>query len=164
MNNVTLNIKKDDVYNEVAQTTSYAGKKMDGDDKAYERIFATKSDRSMLERFWDESCNAATDTFKPFIVTVSNKVTITNEDKTTSEVEGYSVRLLLSSMFDTNLQGSIEASLFSFFVASIVAKWCKFTDKQETESYTNDAESSMRDIKSKIYYRKKPTRMAPPVG
>ncbi len=159
MNSVTLTVKKLSVYNEVAKTTAYAGAKMEGDDKAYERIFTTEKDRSMLERFWSEACNAATDTFKPFITSVSNKVTVGNDTE-----DAYSVELELSSMFDTNLQGSIEASLFSFFVASIVAKWCKFTDKQETESYTNDAESSMRDIKSKIYYRKKPTRMAPPVG
>lgn len=163
MNNVTLTVEKDDVYNEVAKTTAYAGKKMVDDDKAYERIFTTKSDRSMLERFWDESCNVATDIFKPFISSVSSKVTITAEDNTKTEVEAYSVQLLMSSAFDTTLTDSILSSLRSFFVASIVAKWFVITNKQEAEPYAKDAVAFMQDVKRKIYYRKKPTRTAPTV-
>ena len=42
-----LSVKKEDVYNEVAKTTSYTGAKMD-DDAAYDRIFTTEDDLSLI--------------------------------------------------------------------------------------------------------------------
>ena len=53
--NVILSISKSAVFNEVAQTTSYTGAKMDDDANAYERITTVDEDQSELKRFWDES-------------------------------------------------------------------------------------------------------------
>ncbi|MCI7654316.1 MAG: hypothetical protein MSS51_08590 [Bacteroidales bacterium] len=152
MNNITLTVNKQNVYDEIAKTTAYVGTKMTDDKGAYDRIFTTEADRLMLERFWIESCNEATEEFKPFIQSVSEQTDIT---------KNYTVELELSGRFDTNLKGSMESSLFSFFVATIVGKWCKFTDKGETGSYLDDARKALMDIRSKMYYRKKPTRVAP---
>lgn len=157
MNVITLQVNKANVYDEVAKTTSYVGVKMKDDETAYDRIFTTDDDRMMLERFWVEACNAATEEFKPFIISVSEQP----ESHGVELERNYQVELELSGSFDTRLQGSIETSLFSFFVASIVAKWCKFTNKAETESYTKDATAAMLDVHSKIYYRKKPQRIIP---
>jgi hypothetical protein len=157
MNVITLQVNKANVYDEVAKTTSYVGVKMKDDETAYDRIFTTDDDRMMLERFWVEACNAATEEFKPFIISVSEQP----ESHGVELERNYQVELELSSSFDTRLQGSIETSLFSFFVASIVAKWCKFTNKAETESYAKDATAAMLDVHSKIYYRKKPQRIIP---
>lgn len=157
MNNITLTVNKQKVYDEVAKTTAYAGAKMTDDSGAYDRIFTTNADRMMLERFWVEACNVATEEFKPFIISVSEQ----SEGYEVDLTKNYSVELELSSRFDTNLKGSMETSLFSFFVATIVGKWCKFTDKGETDSYINDAQKAMMDIRSKMYYRKKPMRIIP---
>lgn len=157
MNNITLTVNKQNVYDEVAKTTAYAGSKMTDDEGAYDRIFTTEADRMMLERFWIEACNEATEEFKPFILSVSEQ----KEGKEPDLTRDYSVELELSSRFDTNLKGSMETSLFSFFVATIVGKWCKFTDKGETGSYSDDARKALMDIHSKMYYRKKPTRVVP---
>ena len=73
----------------------------------------------------------------------------------------YDVRLELSNSFDESLKGSIETSLFSYFVAMIVSKWYKFTNKGESESYVGDAVGAIDDVMKKIYYRKKPTRVVP---
>ena len=54
MNEKTLTTDKNDVYEEVAKTTSYAGAKTD-DATAYDKIFTTDADKEMLERFWQES-------------------------------------------------------------------------------------------------------------
>lgn len=157
MNVITLQVNKANVYDEVAKTTSYVGVKMKDDETAYDRIFTTDDDRMMLERFWVEACNAATEEFKPFIISVSEQP----ESHGVELERNYQVELELSGSFDTRLQGSIETSLFSFFVASIVAKWCKFANKAETESYAKDATAAMLDVHSKIYYRKKPQRIIP---
>jgi hypothetical protein len=50
MIDIILTVNKEKVYEEVAKTTSYTGAKMD-DELAYDRIFTTDEDKSMLERF-----------------------------------------------------------------------------------------------------------------
>ncbi len=142
-------VSKDEVYEEVAKTTSYTGAKMQGDEGAYKRIFTLDADRVMLDRFWTETCDDVTEQFKPFLTSV---------DSTDPE---YKVSLSLSCAWDSNLQGSINTNLFSFFVNSVVAKWFKFGNKPETESYATEALGIMDDIMSKVYYKKKPTRHKP---
>lgn len=158
MKEITLTVNKADVYDEVAKTTSYTGVKMQGDEGAYERIFTTDGDRLMLERFWVEACNASTEEFKPFITSVSEQ---SANGCGTPIDRNYVAELELSSSFDETLRGSIESSLFSFFVASIVSKWYKFTNKEEQASYAADAVLMMQDVMSKLYFRKKPKRIVP---
>lgn len=155
MENVTLEVNKSYVYDEVAKTTAYVGSKMLVEDaNAYDRIFTTDEDRLLLERFWVETCNVATNQFKPFLVSlgsqpISHGVSLANN---------YVVELELSSSFDTNLQEPISTSLFSFFVSSIVGKWFSFTNKPEANSYIEGAVSIMEDIMRKMYFKRKPIR------
>ena len=123
---VTLTIDKESVYEEVAQTTSYTGAKMDDED-AYERIFTTDDDKSMLERFWNESKNTIANSLKRILL---------NEQETDGT---YSLQLGLSSSFDEALTDSMRRSLFSFFVMNITAKWYTFTNKQEATGYASEA-------------------------
>lgn len=71
---VTLDIYKDEVYTEVAQTSSYTGAKMDDDANAYERIFTTDEDKSQLERFWNESCVTFCEIMKRYLVSESDLI------------------------------------------------------------------------------------------
>lgn len=157
MQNISLKVTKADVYDEVAKTTSYAGAKMPDDENAYERIFTTDDDRMMLERFWVEACNGATERLKPFITSVT-------QQSVSHGVEldvNYEVGLELSNSFVADLKDSISTSLHSYFVGYIVAKWFKFTNKGESESYAADAAGAMDDVMKKVYYRKKPSRVVP---
>lgn len=142
---VTLTIDKESVYEEVAQTTSYTGAKMDDED-AYERIFTTDDDKSMLERFWNESKNTIANSLKRILL---------NEQ----EMDGtYSLQLGLSSSFDEALTDSMRRSLFSFFVMNITAKWYTFTNKQEATGYASEAATYIDDIMRKAFFKKKPSR------
>lgn len=157
MKTIQLTVRKQEVYNEVAKTTSYTGAKMQDDDTAYDRIFTTDSDRSMLERFWTEACNAATGQLRKFVVAVSDN----SEGSTIDLSRDYSVTLELSSSYDDNMTESVQSSLFSFFVSVIVAKWYKFTNKGEAESYAVDALGMMNDVTGKIFHKMKPRRVVP---
>lgn len=156
MTRVIFTVNKANVYTEVAKTSSYSGAKMD-DAAAYDRIFTTDEDRQMLERFWNEASNAVTELFKPFLVSVTESP----ESHGIELARNYEATLDLSASYDTVLNKSIESSLFSFFVDFIVSRWFKFTNKTETESYGNEAATMLDDVKAKIYYKKKPTRVAP---
>ena len=144
---VTLTIDKESVYEEVAQTTSYSGAKMDDED-AYERIFTTDDDKSMLERFWNESKNTIANSLKRILL---------NEQETDGT---YSLQLGLSSSFDEALTESMQRSLFSFFVMNITAKWYTFTNKQEATGYASEAATYIEDIMRKAFFKKKPTRQS----
>lgn len=157
MNEVELTISKINVYDEVAKTSSYTGAKMQEDSTAYGRIFTTDDDQMMLERFWMEACNVATQEFKPFLISVSGQ----QESHGVELERNYEVALEMSSSFDVRLVPSMQASLFSFFVNYITGKWYKFTNKAEAEQYIVEANVQMLDVKKKLYYRKKPTRIVP---
>lgn len=147
MTEITINISKEEVYEEVAQTTSYTGAKMEGgDDKTYDRIFTTDSDRSQLERFWDESCVAVCETLKEFI----------QEERNAKE--GFTIFLGLSSAFEPSLEAAIKKEMFSFFVTNIVCKWYVFTNKKEAADFSASAASMLEGVKRKAYHRRKPTR------
>ena len=142
---ITLNINKEEVYEEVAQTTSYTGAKM-ADVNAYERIFTTDEDKTMLERFWRECKNTICNSLKKVLI---------SETETDGE---YSLTLGLSSAFDDSLTESMERSLFSFFVMNITAKWYTFTNKDEATGYATEAATYVEDIMRKAFFKKRPTR------
>lgn len=154
---IAFTVNKSNVYDEVAKTSSYTGAKSKDDESAYDRIFTTDDDRMMLERFWLEACNVVVEIVKPFL----------SSDCTLQESHGINLNsnlvlnLSMPSSYDTNLNSSVSTSLYSFFVYSILSKWFKFTNKEDTESYSASAEKLLSDISKKIYYRKKPTRTAP---
>ena len=156
---VTFTVNKANVYTEVAKTTSYAGVKKAADGSLYEQIFTTDEDRLMLERFWNEAANAATDLFKPFLVSASS----TTQSHGVNLAGNYVAQLEMSSAYDTALNNSVQSSLFSYFVNYIVSQWFIFTNKEEAKGFAQEAAAMILDVKAKIYYRKKPTRVAPTV-
>lgn len=145
MINITLTVNKEKVYEEVAQTTSYIGAKMD-DEHAYDRIFTTDEDKSMLERFWNECRNTVCNSMKKVL-------------NLESETDGvFSLALELSNSFDEALTESMQRSLFSFFVMNITAKWYTFTNKEEATGYATEAATYLEDIMRKAYFKKRPVR------
>lgn len=157
MTSVTYTVNKANVFTEVAKTTSYTGVKKAADGSLYEQIFTTDEDRLLLERFWNEAANTATELFKPFLVSVSSAV----QAHGVNLANNYVAQLSLSSSYDTSLTDSAQSSLFSFFVNFIVGKWYRFANKEEAQEFELEAESKIQDVKSKIYYKKKPTRINP---
>ena len=145
MKNITLIVNKESVYEEIAQTTSYTGAKM-SDDSAYDLIFTTDEDKSMLERFWNESKNTVCNSLKKELI-----VEVEKDGK-------YELSLGLSNSFDENLMESMQRSLFSFFVMNITSKWYTFTNKEEATPYAAEAATYMEDVMRKALFKKKPMR------
>lgn len=158
---ITANIEihKMIVYNEVAKTTSYTGAKKTDDDKAYLRIFTTDEDQLMLERFWSEACNVATDLLKPFLSDVG---ALSNDGYSeVADSNDFVVELMLPCNYNTTVLPSMKNSLINFFVSAIVGKWYKFTNKEESETYLAEAGKMLEDVRRKLYHRSKPTRIRP---
>ena len=143
---ITLTLKKSDVYTEVAQTTSYTGAKMDDDTNAYDRIPTVDEDQSELQRFWDESRAEVAKAFKRQLVSEG------------MEEDTYSLALDVPVAFDEALLPGMQSGLRSFFVQSITAKWFGYTNKKEAGVYAEAAKTCLDEVREKALHRKMPVR------
>lgn len=146
MNKITIHIDKTQVWDEVAKTANYTGDKMVGDETAYERIMLTDADAEEWQRFWEESASVANDEVKDMLVSAS------------AIADDYNIELEVSKFFDVSLLPSVEASLRSYFILSIVSKWYMFCNKGEAQTYATEAVAMLADAMRKLYSRKRPTR------
>ena len=143
-----LTIKKSDVYEEVAKTTAYIGakNKLEDGKSAFDQVFVTDADLTMIERFFNESLDALRNVLKRFISGGSG-------------VDGtITCQLEMPSRFDNNLLSSINSSANSFLVNSIIGKWCEITANDKVKEYVDNAAALLLDIKDKAFFKKKPTR------
>ena len=147
MKTLLLTVGREDVYSEVEKTTEYTGAKMmHADEGAHDRLAVTEADRELLSRFFDEAAGVATNECKRFV------------DEVTLDEAGYEARLSMSDSYDEHLSDSIRTSLRSFFVAAVIAKWCKIVGSDAGAAYTADATVAMLDVRSKIFNRKRPQK------
>lgn len=143
-----LTIKKSDVYEEVAKTTAYIGakNKLEDGKSAFDQVFVTDADLTMIERFFNESLDALRNVLKRFVSGGSG-------------VDGtITWQLEMPSRFDDNLLSSINSSANSFLVNSIIGKWCEITANDKVKEYVDNAAALLLDIKDKAFFKKKPTR------
>ena len=143
---ITLSVSKSAVFNEVAQTTSYTGAKMDDDANAYERISTVDEDQSELKRFWDESRAEIAQTFIRMLSSEG------------MDGDTYNLVLNVSVSFDEALLPGMQLGLFSYFVQNITAKWYVFTNKKEAGDFADRGSAILDEVKEKAFFKKKPTR------
>lgn len=158
---------------EIAVTTAYTGGKMDNDDNALHRISTVDEDENHLERFWEESradiCQeliglvifegmVRSTIITPPVLPVDPIAPNSAALPPILQREHYELRLDVSKSFDEALLPSMQLSLFSYFVQSIVAKWYVYTNKGEAGDYADKASTLLDDIHRKAVYKKKPTR------
>lgn len=188
METITIQIFQDDVYEEVAKATDYTGSKLiDGDEGARDRILAADDDLAELSRFWEESVSATNENLKEMLVSGRTKLisTIAIIDPTptppvistqsenanalppvlppvrppvTLGRTGYEAVIEVSKSFDKVLTASVQSTLRSFFIASIIGQWFKFANKGEAKDYFTQAADMMETAERLLYSRRKPTR------
>lgn len=148
MADLIITIKRSDVYEEVAKTTAYIGakNKLEDGKSAFDQVFVTDADLTMIERFYNESVDALRNALKRFIALESV------EDGSTKW------KLEMPNRFDENLLSSINSSANSFLVNSIIGKWCEITANDKVKEYADNAAALLLDIKDKAFFKKKPTR------
>lgn len=173
METITIKIIQEDVYEEVAKATDYTGSKLvDGDEGARERILAADEDLAELGRFWEETVLATNENIKEMLVSGSTKtITPTIDAGHTADREvstaaigatigkiGYEAVIEVSKSFDKALTASVQSTLRSFFIASIIGQWFKFANKGEANDYFAQAAEMMNAAERLLYSRRKPTR------
>lgn len=153
METITIQVFKDDVYEEVAKATDYTGSKLiDGDENARDRILATDSDLSDLSRFWDESVLATNERLKEMLASGETK----DIDTETLTKEGYEATFDVSKSFDKGLANNVQAAIRNFFIASIIGQWFQLANKGEAKEYFSQAGEMMNGAERLLYSRKRP--------
>lgn len=175
METITIDVFKDDVYEEVAKATDYTGAKLiDGDEKARDRILATDNELSDLGRFWEESVLATNERLKEMLVSGTTKMVQVSTDifgtvgiaqqsielpiKPVIMKTAYEAELEVSKSFDKELTGNVQSALRNFFITSIIGQWFKLANKGEATDYFNQAKEMMDGAERLLYSRKRPTR------
>ena len=146
METITITIDKASVLEEVAKATDYTGSKMAGEDKdVRDRILMSDAAQADLGRFWEESATVVNETFKQMLLSGSSNAT------------AYSATMEVSKSFDTTLTSSVESTIKSYFIASIIGQWFKFANKGEASEYFSQAAELILAAERLLYSRKKPT-------
>ena len=158
METITVQIFQEDVYEEVAKATDYTGSKLiDGDEGARDRILAADDDLAELGRFWEESVLATNENLKEMLVSGMTKHIDISAQSVPGKI-GYEAVIEVSKSFDKVLTASVQSTLRSFFIASIIGQWFKFANKGEAKDYFTQAADMMETAERLLYSRRKPTR------
>ena len=134
--NIELDIKRKDVYNEVARISGYVGaksfKEQDGQADTYTRIAITDSDNELLDRYWEDCCG---------------------------KVAGELQRFIIQPLSDVAQRKTVlQKDLFSCFVNFILCKWFELTDKERCEYYFANYNDFIRGIRRKLCMKFAPTK------
>lgn len=142
---ITIAINKDNIYEQVAQKTSWIGAKS-AEAGAYDRIFTTDEDKELLALYWTESKDTLLSEIKSLV----------DSNSETNNI--FTLTLNVSSRFKFALLSSVQSGIESYFVNIIIAKWFSISYKTDVQSYATDAATYLDDVKKKLYYKDKPRR------
>lgn len=152
MKTVTISIDKQKVYEEVAKTTAYLGAKRISDEQdTYSQFATTDEDRQMLEGFWVECCNAATQTMKRYVVEVSEQAIGDGTEDST-----YTATLQLPDTWPSALHNVAKSELFAFFAALITAKWLDVAGSDKSDTYGKLADAKQTKLSRMLFHKVKP--------
>lgn len=152
--NITINILKSSLLNEVGKLTAYVGAKNTDEQGAntYDRVFTTNDDAVLLERFWRESKSDITDKLSRYIITSEDPITVTDDN--VDLAEQYQIELSLPDNYNTAMLSPLNDEIYNYMANIIVSKWVGITNRADEERYLSYASNSLAKIHSYLLRRK----------
>lgn len=147
MADITIQIDKQEVYEEVSKVTAYiGGKNVDANGKTlYDQVFVTDADKEMIDSFFSSATS-----------NVATALEHTLKDMETNDI-GFYLTLRMPGNFRTTMEKPLTESIIEYIENSIVAAWCAITKKDE-ESYATKASALLQQINAMQYLRQRPKR------
>jgi hypothetical protein len=171
MRQITIDIKKAYVLDEVAKLSSYAGAKLiEADPGALDRIMATDADLETMDRFWDETISALEERLKDHLVKsefvyVGDGTTDTADgttdaaaDGTTHEADTQQLTLSVGSRMSEAIEDSLRKSMQGYCIGSMAAMWYALANKDGVEEQLQKLNEKLMSSLYVIYSRKRPTK------
>ena len=147
MADITIQIDKQEIYEEVSKVTAYiGGKNVDAKGKTlYDQVFVTDADKEMIDSFFSSATS-----------NVATALEHTLKDMVTNDVS-FNLTLRMPGNFRTTMERPLTESIIEYIENSIVAEWCDITKKDE-ESYATKASALLQQINAMQYLRQRPKR------
>lgn len=147
MADITIQIDKQEVYEEVSKVTAYiGGKNVDANGKTlYDQVFVTDADKEMIDSFFSSATS-----------NVATALEHTLKDMETNDI-GFILTLRMPGNFRKTMEKPLTESIIEYIENSIVAEWCEITKKDE-ESYATKASALLQQINAMQYLRQRPKR------
>ena len=147
MADITIQIDKQEVYEEVSKVTAYiGGKNVDAKGKTlYDQVFVTDADKEMIDSFFSSATS-----------NVATALEHTMKDMETNDI-GFILTLRMPGNFRITMEKPLTESIIEYIENSIVAAWCDITKKDE-ESYAANASALLQQINAMQYLRQRPKR------
>ena len=147
MADITIQIDKQEVYEEVSKVTAYiGGKNVDANGKTlYDQVFVTDADKEMIDSFFSSATS-----------NVATALEHTLKDMETNDID-FILTLRMPGNFRTTMEKPLTESIIEYIENSIVAAWCDITKKDE-ESYATNAAALLQQINAMQYLRQRPKR------
>lgn len=147
MADITIQIDKQEVYEEVSKVTAYiGGKNVDAKGKTlYDQVFVTDADKEMIDSFFSSATS-----------NVATALEHTLKDMETNDI-GFILTLRMPGNFRITMEKPLTESIIEYIENSIVAAWCDITKKDE-ESYAANASALLQQINAMQYLRQRPKR------
>lgn len=147
MADITIQIDKIEVYEEVSKVTAYiGGKNIDASGNSlYDQVFITDADREMIDSFFSSATN-----------NIATALEHSLKDMETSDKDiVYTLRM--PGNFISAMENPLAQKIKESIENSIVASWCAITKKDE-DSYAAKSAALLQQINAMQYLRQRPKR------
>lgn len=153
MKEITLNVSKVLVYNEVKKSASYqASKLIDKDPTAYDRLLPTDSSRELLERYWREAVNALIGGMRGYI----KEHPTLSVGRAVELGENFVVKLSVSTRFDDGAIPAIEAGIHSYLTMAVLSEWYRTSYPEGSAPAAEEASTHLSAMLKKLHYKRPP--------
>lgn len=136
---ITLTIKKLDVFNEVGRTTAYYGTADGEGAPGYDTASATPDDHEMLEVYWRGAKN---DILRLSLRFAPLEISAAPNNQTTDQNEDFTLKLTMPSTWDTDTTEPLRNAMRLYLIHDITAKWAM---RAIPSAYENIAALSKED-------------------
>ena len=163
MRQITIDIEKAYVLDEVAKLSSYAGAKLiEADPGAVDRIMATDADLETMDRFWDETISALEERLKDHLVKSEFVYGGTEADAadgtTTQEADTQRMTLSVGTRMSEAIEGSLRKSIQGYCISSMAEMWYALANKDGVEEQLQKLNEKLKSSLYTIYSRKRPEK------
>lgn len=144
---LNIEIKKDDVMEEVAKTTAFIGAKKTLEDgkSAYEQVFVKESDKVMLEQYWKDAIGGLCQVWQKWV----------KEWYDTDGDERYALTLGMPDVYNSANNEAVRKAAFNYMVNWIIMEWCVVANKDEVQMYQDKVASIGMEIKKLLYGKRR---------
>ena len=150
MKNITLLIKRSDLYAEVGRLTAYLGaKQAPAEDPGghFDRMAVIDGDNPLLSRFANEALSVMVDRLKGIVGGVQ------------TDSESLSVTLHLSDNYDDSLTVAVTENFEAYMAAAVTSRWLRLVDPSRRAEWQEESERTLLALTASLYHRNPPKRI-----